>query len=112
MIHRGQGQEQIAVHAAADGFRESTESWADLLRSCKRRRMTAPVLAVDDGALGFWKAVRDVFPQTKVQRCWWHKMPNVLNTVPKSAQPGAKAALAEIYNAEDKASAAQRGQSL
>jgi transposase-like protein len=86
--------------ALADGFRESSESWADLLRSAKRRGMTAPVLAV--GALGFWKALRKVFPETAEQRCWFHKMANVLNALPKSAQPGARAALAEIYNAEDR----------
>jgi len=88
--------------ALADGFRESSESWADLLRSCKRRGMAAPVLAVGDGALGFWKALREVFPQTREQRCWWHKIGNVLAALPKSAHPGAKAALAEIYNAEDR----------
>jgi putative transposase len=88
--------------ALADGFRESAESWADLLRDCKRRGMRAPMLAVGDGALGFWKAVRDVFPETAEQRCWWHKIGNVLAALPKSAQPGAKKALAEIYSAEDK----------
>ncbi len=88
--------------ALADGHRESSESWADLLRSCKRRGMAAPVLAVGDGALGFWKALREVFPQTKEQRCWFHVGGNVLAALPKSAQPGAKAALAEIYNADDK----------
>jgi transposase-like protein len=88
--------------ALADGFRESTESWADLLRSAKRRGKRAPALAVGDGALGFWKALREVFPATAEQRCWFHKMANVLNALPKSAQPGAKAALAEIYNAEDR----------
>jgi transposase-like protein len=88
--------------ALADGFRESSESWADLLRDCKRRGMRAPVLAVGDGALGFWKALREVFPDTKEQRCWWHKLGNVLAALPKSAHPGAKAAIAEIYNAEDK----------
>ncbi len=88
--------------ALDDGHRESTESWADLLRSCKRRGMAAPVLAVGDGALGFWAAVRQVFPETREQRCWFHKIANVLNALPKSAQPGAKAALAEIWNAEDK----------
>jgi len=93
--------------ALADGFRESSESWADLLRSVKRRGMRAPVLAVGDGALGFWKALREVFPETVEQRCWWHKMGNVLNALPKSAQPGAKAALAEIYNAEDREHAVQ-----
>jgi transposase-like protein len=88
--------------ALEDGHRESTESWADLLRSCKRRGMRAPVLAAGDGALGFWAAVREVFPQTREQRCWFHKIANVLNALPKSAQPGAKSALAEIWNAEDK----------
>ena len=88
--------------ALADGFRESSESWADLLRSCKRRGMRAPVLAVGDGALGFWKAIRDVFPDTREQRCWWHKIGNVLAALPKSAHPSAKAALTEIWGAEDK----------
>ncbi len=88
--------------ALDDGHRESSESWADLLRSCKRRGMHAPVLAVGDGALGFWAAVREVFPETREQRCWFHKIANVLNALPKSAQPGAKAALAEIWNAEDR----------
>jgi len=88
--------------ALADGFRESSESWADLLRDCKRRGMRAPVLAVGDGALGFWAAVRDVFPATREQRCWFHKIGNVLAALPKSAHPGAKRALAEIWNAEDK----------
>ncbi len=97
---RADGHKELI--ALADGFRESADSWADLLRSCKRRGMAAPALAVGDGALGFWKAVRDVFPETKEQRCWWHKIGNVLNCLPKSAQPGAKTALAEIYNAEDK----------
>lgn len=88
--------------ALDDGHRESTESWADLLRSCKRRGMRAPVLAIGDGALGFWAAVRTVFPETREQRCWFHKIANVLNALPKSAQPGAKAALAEIWNAENR----------
>ena len=93
--------------ALADGFRESSESWADLLRSAKRRGMRAPVLAIGDGALGFWKAIREVFPDTKEQRCWFHVGGNVLSALPKSAHPGAKAALAEIYNAEDKDHALQ-----
>ena len=97
---RADGTKELV--ALDDGHRESTQSWADLLRSCKRRGMRAPVLAVGDGALGFWKALREVFPETSEQRCWWHKMGNVLNGLPKSAQPGARAALAEIYNAEDK----------
>ena len=97
---RSDGRKELV--ALADGFRESSESWADLLRDCKRRGMTAPVLAVGDGALGFWKAVRDVFPETREQRCWWHKIGNVLAALPKSAHPAAKKALAEIYNAEGK----------
>ena len=98
--------------ALADGFRESSESWADLLRDCKRRGMASPVLAVGDGALGFWKAVREVFPETREQRCWFHKMANVLAALPKSAHPGAKAALAEIYNAEDRDHAAKAAQTF
>jgi len=88
--------------AVADGYRESAESWADLLRDCARRGMRAPVLAVGDGALGLWKAVREVLPETKEQRCWFHKTANVLAALPKSAHPGAKKALAEIWSAEDK----------
>jgi len=97
---RADGRKELI--ALADGFRESSESWADLLRDCKRRGMAAPMLAAGDGALGFWKAVREVFPQTREQRCWFHAIANVLAALPKSAHPGAKAALAEIYNAEDR----------
>ncbi|WP_279107394.1 IS256 family transposase, partial [Gordonia paraffinivorans] len=97
---RADGSKELI--ALDDGHRESTESWADLLRDCKRRGMPAPVLAVGDGALGFWCAVRTVFPETREQRCWFHKTANVLATLPKSAQPGAKAALAEIWNAENR----------
>src|SRR6266571_9093715 len=101
VIRPGEADAELASRAARR-IRESSESWADLLRDCKRRGMRAPVLAVGDGALGFWKAVRDVFPETAEQRCWWHKIGNVLAALPKSAQPGAKKALAEIYSAEDK----------
>jgi putative transposase len=97
---RADGTKELV--ALDDGHRESTESWADLLRSCKRRGMRAPVLAVGDGALGFWSALRDVFPETREQRCWFHKIANVLNALPKSAQPGAKMELTEIWNAEDR----------
>ncbi|VCT91025.1 hypothetical protein MHAS_02739 [Mycolicibacterium hassiacum DSM 44199] len=96
---RADGRKELV--AITDGYRESTESWADLLRDCKRRGMTAPVLAVGDGALGFWNAVREVFPATREQRCWFHKQANVLAALPKSAHPSALAALKEIYNAED-----------
>jgi transposase-like protein len=88
--------------ALADGYRESAESWADLLRDCARRGMRAPVLAVGDGALGFWNALREVFPEAREGRCWFHKTANVLAALPKSAHRGAKKALAEIWNAEDK----------
>jgi transposase-like protein len=88
--------------AIRDGYRESKESWADLLRDLKRRGMTAPVLAIGDGALGFWGAVRDVWPETRHQRDWFHKTANVLNALPKSAQPTAKKMLAEIRDAEDR----------
>lgn len=101
---RADGTKELV--AISDGFRESSESWADLLRDCKRRGMRAPVLAVGDGALGFWKAVRDVFPATAEQRCWFHKIGNVLAALPKSAHPGARKALAEIWNAEDRDHAA------
>ena len=97
---RADGRKELI--ALADGYRESSESWADLLRDCARRGMRAPVLAMGDGALGFWKALREVFPGTREQRCWFHKIANVLGALPKSAHPGAKKALAEIWNAEDK----------
>ena len=87
--------------ALTDGYRESTESWAALLRDAKRRGMRAPVLAMGDGALGFWAALRDVFPETREQRCWFHKSANVLAALPKSAHPGAIKAMQEIYHAED-----------
>src|SRR4249920_1120826 len=97
---RADGRKELI--ALADGYRESAESWADLLRDCARRGMRAPVLAVGDGALGFWNALREVFPETREGRCWFHKTANVLAALPKSAHPGAKKALAEIWGAEDK----------
>jgi transposase-like protein len=97
---RADGRKELIT--LTDGYRESTGSWADLLRDAKRRGMRAPVLAVGDGALGFWGALGEVFPQTRTQRCWFHKIGNVLSALPKSAHPGAKKALAEIWNAEDR----------
>jgi transposase-like protein len=97
---RADGRKELV--ALTDGYRESAESWADLLRDCARRGMRAPVLAMGDGALGFWGALREVFPSTREQRCWFHKIANVLGALPKSAHPGAKKALAEIWNAEDR----------
>ncbi|HEX2131662.1 MAG TPA: IS256 family transposase [Actinophytocola sp.] len=97
---RADGRKELV--ALADGYRESSESWADLLRDCARRGMRAPVLAVGDGALGFWGALREVFPTTREQRCWFHKIANILGALPKSAHPGAKKALAQVWNAEDR----------
>ena len=97
---RADGRKELV--ALTDGYRESTESWADLLRDCARCGMRAPVLAIGDGALGFWGALREVFPQARTQRCWFHKIANILGALPKSAHPGAKKALAEIWNAEDR----------
>ena len=97
---RADGRKELV--ALADGYRESAESWADLLRDCARRGMRAPVLAVGDGALGFWGALREVFPATREQRCWFHKIGNVLARAAEVRAPGAKKALAEIWNAEDK----------
>lgn len=88
--------------ALVDGYRESTESWAELLRDLKNRGMRAPELAVGDGALGFWAAVRDVFPATRHQRDWVHKTRNVLDSLPKSVHGRAKAAIKEITEAENK----------
>ena len=100
---RADGRKELV--ALTDGYRESTESWADLLRDAARRGMRAPVLAIGDGALGFWGALREVFPATREQRCWFHKIANVLGALPESAHPAAKNALAEIWNAEDRAHA-------
>ena len=97
---RADGTKELV--AIADGYRESTDSWADLLRGLRHRGMRAPVLAVGDGALGFWAALRDVWPQTRTQRCWVHKVANVLNALPKSQHPSARRMLAEIRDAEDR----------
>jgi putative transposase len=88
--------------AVADGERESADAWAELLRDCRRRGMRAPVVMVGDGALGLWRALREVFPATREQRCWVHKVANVLNALPKSVQAGARRALNEIAQAEDR----------
>ena len=86
-----------------DGVRESAQSWRELLLDLKRRGLSiGPELAVADGALGFWQALEEVWPQTRGQRCWVHKTANVLNKLPKSQQPKAKRALQEIWMAETK----------
>lgn len=98
-------KELIAVE---DGYRESTESWAEVLRDLKRRGMRAPVLAIGDGALGFWAAVRDVWPEAREQRDWVHRIANVLDKLPKRLQGKAKKALREIMRAPTR-TAAERG---
>jgi putative transposase len=87
--------------AVMDGYRESTQSWTELLVDLRQRGLTtAPKLATGDGAMGFWGALRTVYPETREQRCWVHKTANVLNNMPKSVQPRAKADLHEIWMAE------------
>jgi transposase-like protein len=97
---RADGTKELV--AVADGERESTDAWAELLRDCRRRGMGAPVVMVGDGALGLWRALREVFPATREQRCWVHKVVNVLNALPKSVHAGARRALNEITQAEDR----------
>jgi transposase-like protein len=92
-------KELIAVE---DGYRESTESWLTVLRDLESRGMRAPAVAVGDGALGFWAALREVWPKTREQRCWVHKIANVLDKLPKRVQPRAKKQLHEAMNAETK----------
>ncbi len=89
--------------AVEDGYRESAESWKALLRELKRRGMAAPVVAVGDGALGFWAAAREVWPETREQGCWCHKLVNVLDKLPQRLQPRAKRALHEMMYAECRA---------
>ncbi len=94
------------IIAIMDGYRESAQSWKELLLDLKRRGLQAgPELAVGDGALGFWKALREVYGQTREQRCWVHKTANVLNQMPKSLQAKAKGHLHDIWMAETRADA-------
>lgn len=93
------------VIALEDGYRESTESWSTLLRDLKQRGLEAPKLAIADGALGFWAALRQVYPETEEQRCWVHKIANVLDKLPQRLQPRAKSHLHEIMRAPNKATA-------
>jgi len=86
--------------AVEDGYRESEESWAYVLRDLDRRGMKAPLLAIGDGALGFWAAVRNVWPETRHQLCWVHKLKNVLDKLPRRLHGRVKTALNEIVRAE------------
>jgi transposase-like protein len=100
------GQKELI--AIVDGYRESEESWRELLLGVKSRGLSIePKLATGDGALGFWKALPKVFPQTRTQRCWVHKTANVLDKLPKRLQPRAKEAIHEIWMAETRVAAGQ-----
>ena len=93
-------KELIAVH---DGYRESEQSWSEVLLDLKQRGLAmTPKIAVGDGALGFWTALRKIFPSTREQRCWVHKTANILNKLPRSMQPKAKADIHEIWMSETK----------
>ena len=90
------------------GIRESAQSWRELLIDIKARGLAmAPEVAVGDGAMGFWKAMDEVFPGTRHQRCWFHKISNVLNKFPKSMAPAVKSDLQNIHHAETRADALQ-----
>jgi putative transposase len=91
--------------AIEDGMRESTQSWREVLLKLKSRGMNGPELAIGDGAMGFWAALEEAYPETRQQRCWMHKTMNVLNCLPKSAQTKAKDSLHDIWQAETKADA-------
>lgn len=88
--------------AIEDGTRESTQSWREILLGLKNRGLNSPELAVGDGAMGFWSALDEIYPETRHQRCWMHKTGNVLNYLPKSQQPKAKKALHEIWQSATK----------
>ena len=81
------------------GYRESTNSWSDVLRDLRDRGLTAPMLAVGDGALGLWAALREVFPETAHQRYWNHKAMNLTDKVPKRLQPELRHRLRAVWNA-------------
>jgi transposase-like protein len=92
--------------AIAEGYRESAQSWRELLLDVKNRGLSqAARLAIGDGALGFWAALRQIYPATRQQRCWVHKTANVLNKMPKSIQAKAKAMLHDIWMAETRSQA-------
>ncbi len=88
--------------AIEDGVRESTQSWREVLLDLKSRGLNSPKLAIGDGAMGFWSALEEVYPDTGHQRCWVHKTANVLNKLPKSTQPKVKQSLHNIWQAETK----------
>ena len=100
------GQKELI--AVVDGYRESEQSWYELLLDLKSRGLSlAPKLAIGDGALGFWAALRKVYGETREQRCWLHKTANILNNMPKSVQPRAKADIHEIWMADTRQQASK-----
>ncbi len=110
-VTEGGEKDLLAVHP---GYRESSESWTTVLGSLIERGMTAPLLAIGDGALGFWAALRATsgFEKTEEQRCWVHKIANVLDKMPKRVQPDAKSLLHEMMRAPTAADAAKARQSF
>jgi putative transposase len=100
---RADGTKELV--AVEDGYRESTDSWSTVLRDLKRRGLREPTVAVGDSALGFWAAVGNVWTETREQRCWVHRLANVLDKLPKRLQPKAKQALHAIMEAPTRAEA-------
>lgn len=96
--------------ALEDGVRESTQSWREVLLDLKSRGMNEPLLGIGDGAMGFWAALKEVFPGTSHQRCWMHKTGNVLNYLPKTLQTKAKSDIQAIWMAESKDEAIKASQ--
>ncbi|MCP5065989.1 MAG: IS256 family transposase, partial [bacterium] len=107
---REDGKKELV--AVEDGYRESAESWLTVLRDLRDRGLEAPLLAIGDGALGFWKALREVWPKVAEQRCWVHRTANVLDKLPKRLQPRAKKHIHEIFQAETKEAAEEQVQSF
>ena len=96
----GHGQKKFL--AIEDGMRNYTQSWKEVLLKLKSRCMNAPQLAIGDGALGFWAAIDEIYPQTRHQLCWVHKTAKILNSLPKTTQPKAKQAIYQIWQAKTK----------
>ena len=94
------------------GYRESTDSWADVLRDLRERGLAAPLLAVGDGGLGLWAALREVYPTTRHQRCWNHRARNVLDKLPKRLWPDARQRLRQVWEAPTQASCEHRRDEL
>jgi transposase-like protein len=100
-----QGEKKLL--AVEPGYRESTESWSFVLRDLRQRGLNCPLLAIGDGALGFWAAIRNIFPEATETRCWVHKIANVLDKLPKRLQPKAKELLHQVMYAETQVDAVE-----